>query len=137
MPPLRPILAAAVALLAALVWAGSAAAAAPEPWKAAADVRSGLRDAGVELLTGDEAVAAAEVGKATAAYETGLEEPIDRADGAAGRDARSALRDAADAARRGNVPALAAARGALAAALMRGSAATSGTPIIVPMEKPK
>jgi high-affinity iron transporter len=125
MPPLRQTLAAAVAVLAALVWAGSAAAATPEPWKAAADVRSAMRTAGIDLLTDDERGATAEVRSARAAYRDGLEKPIEGADAAAGRDALRALGDAERAARAGDVPALAAARGTLTAALMRGSAAVT------------
>jgi len=121
---LRPIIAAAVATLATLAFADDAFAA-PEPWKAASESRSGLRAAGIELLTGDEAAAAGEVREARAAYEQGLEEPIERADASADRDARGALREAERSARRGDVGGLAAARGAFAAAILRGSAAVT------------
>ena len=101
------MLAAAVALLATLLLAGVAAAATPEPWQAAADVRAGLRSAGIELLTDDTRAATADVREATAAYRSGLAEPIERADASADRDARDALRRAERAAGTGDVPALA------------------------------
>jgi high-affinity iron transporter len=121
---LRPIVAALVATVAALAFADDALSA-TEPWKAASDARSGLRAAGIELLTGDERAAATEVREARTAYGDGLEEPIDAADARADRDAQAALADAERAARDGDVRALAAARGAFAAAVLRGSAAVT------------
>ena len=121
---LRPIIAALVATVATLAFADDAFSA-TEPWKAASDARSGLRAAGIEVLTGDESAAATEVREARAAYVDGLEEPIDGADARADRDAQAALDDAEKAARDGDVRALAAARGAFAAAVLRGSAAVT------------
>src|SRR3954451_17973387 len=104
---LRPIIAALVATVAALAFADDAFPA-TEPWKAASDARSGLRAAGVELLTGDEAAAGAEVREAREAYADGLEDPIDGPDAAAGRHPQASLDHAQDAARCGDVRALAA-----------------------------
>ena len=110
---LRPIIAALVATAATLAFADDAFSA-TEPWKAASDARSGLRAAGIEVLTGDERAAAAEVREARAAYVDGLEEPHRRSR-RQGRPRRAAaLDDAEQAARDGDVRALAAARGAFA-----------------------
>src|SRR3954454_2609118 len=121
---LRPILAALVATVAALASAADASLT-TELGMRASDARSGLRTAGIELLTGDEAAAAAEVREAREAYADGLQEPIDGADATADRDAQAALDEAEDAARDGDVRALAAARGTFAAAVLRGSAAVT------------
>ena len=80
---------------------------------------------GSSSSTGDEAAAATEVREAREAYADGLEDPLDGADAGADRDARAALDDAEEAARDGDVRALAAARGAFAAAVLRGSAAVT------------
>ena len=125
MPRQRTIFAAVVALLAALTWTGTARAATPEPWKAAADVRSGLRSAGIDVLTDDEPGAASSVRRAARAYRSGMQETISRADRAADADARAALRVAERAAERGAAADLAAARGTVAAAILRGSAAVT------------
>jgi high-affinity iron transporter len=125
MPRQRTILAAVATLFATLAWAGTAQAATPEPWKAAADVRSGLRAAGIEVLTDDEAAAASSVRRAAASYRRGLEDPIERADASADASARAGLRAAERSARRGDAAGLAAARGTVAAALLRGSAAVT------------
>jgi high-affinity iron transporter len=113
------------AVLALLVFAGSANAAAPPPWRAAGEVRDALFDAQTELIVGAPATAEQAVTRARAAYAGRLRAGVRAADPSAGRAALAALAAARTAAHRGDVTRLAAARGAARAAIFRGSYAAT------------
>ncbi|WP_354700756.1 hypothetical protein DSM112329_01043 [Paraconexibacter sp. AEG42_29] len=94
-------------------------------WRTAEQVRDGLFDAQQALILDGPRQAAAAADKAATAYSGRLRDGIARADATADRDVRSELALARRAARAGDAPALAAARGAIRAALLRGSAAVT------------
>jgi high-affinity iron transporter len=116
---------AALIILAVLTVPAAADAAGPPPWRAAGDVRDALFDAQTELITGTRATAARLVARGGAAYGGRLRAGIRAADPAADRAVGHALRDALAAAARGDGPALAAARGAVRAAIFRGAYAAT------------
>jgi high-affinity iron transporter len=114
------------ALVAALIaLAVPASASAAEPWRSASDVRDALFDAQTELIIGTGASAERAVARGADAYRGQLRAGIRAADPAADRDARAALAAAAKAVRREDAAALAGARGALRAAIFRGSFAAT------------
>ena len=113
--------AAAAAGAAALLVAGAPDARAATPWGAADGVRAGLSAAGTELLLGEPVRAARGVERARRAYDAGLRRALRRADPAADVAARRALHDAAEAVRRDDPVALAAARGRARGAVLSGA----------------
>jgi high-affinity iron transporter len=116
-------LAAAAILLALAVPAGADTAAAP--WRQAETVRSGLSAAQTELILGGRAAARREAATAARAYRGPLAAGIRTVAPAADRAARAAMTAAVAAAARGDGVELAAARGRLRGALLRGSAAVT------------
>jgi high-affinity iron transporter len=125
---LAAALAAAVVLSAAAVLAAApasaAAAATPAgvpPWQAAERLRADLFAAQSALITAGPADAARRVARARTRYAGELRAGVLAAGADADAAAREALADAARAARAGDQPALAAARGAARAALLRGA----------------
>jgi len=110
-----------LAALAAMSAAAPAAAATAPEWRAADRVRDALFDAQTELIVGSRAGAARAVERARAAYRRALGARLDAADRGADAAVRAALRDSARAARTGDTVPLAAARGAVRAALFRGA----------------
>jgi high-affinity iron transporter len=116
-----------VALLVALAAPASATAAAP--WRAASQVRDALFDAQTQLIVGTQASAERAVARGATAYRGRLRAGIRAADPAADQAARRALADATTAVRRSDAAALAGARGALRAAIFRGSYAATLTAV--------
>jgi high-affinity iron transporter len=115
--PRRLVLVLALALVALGSHVGGAAAATQEPWRAGAAVRDHLFSAQTALLLGD-AGSDREVALARRAYSGDLRDGIRQADRGANRDIVRGLRDA----RSARTPLqLAAARGAVQAALYRGA----------------
>ncbi|MBE2317198.1 FTR1 family protein [Solirubrobacter sp. CPCC 204708] len=113
----------ALALLAALILAPAAHAA--EPWKAAGTINDGLFAAQTELVLSGPDTAAKAVNRARGAYGGTLAAAIERADPDADEAITEHLRAAARAARRDDATALAAARGAVRAAVLRGAYAVT------------
>jgi high-affinity iron transporter len=108
--------AAALCSSVALWVAASATAAAPEPWKLAADAELALSDAGSALILGDQAEAGARLASAEDAVHgvlAGRPQAL--------RDARRALADAESAVLRGDEPALSAARAAVWTTILHAS----------------
>jgi high-affinity iron transporter len=71
------------ALAAAVVWTGSAGAAAPDPWQAAADARTELAGVAGAVALGDDAAAAARLDRAGRLLERALPSPADHRRGQA------------------------------------------------------
>lgn len=113
--------------LAAFASAATAQAqAAGEPaWRTAERVRDGLFDAQQALILEGPREARGDASRAAGAYRGRLADGIASADPAADRVVRAELATARRAARVGDAPALAAARGAIRAALLRGSASVT------------
>ncbi|PTL60504.1 FTR1 family iron permease [Paraconexibacter algicola] len=117
----RTVVAALAALLSLLALAGPARAADPA-WRTAEQVRDRLFDAQQALILDGPREAAKAADAAADAYAGALRDGIAQADPAADRTVRSELAAARRAAADGDAPVLAAARGAIRAALLRGSA---------------
>jgi high-affinity iron transporter len=111
--------------IALTVIAAAPAAAAQAPWRAAEALRAGLFDAQSELIISGPREASDAVAGARGHYGGALRAGIARADAGADADARRALAAAARAARDGDATRLAAARGALRAAVLRGAFAAT------------
>ena len=103
----------------------AAPASAAEPWRAADRVAQGLFDAQTELVLSTPARAGAAAREAAGAYSGELRSGLRRVDPAADRAVRDGLRRARAAGRAGDATALAAARGAVRAALFRGAYAVT------------
>ncbi|WP_037408766.1 FTR1 family iron permease [Candidatus Solirubrobacter pratensis] len=107
----------ALLLAVAVLLAAPAAARAATPWQSADRVADRLFDAQTELVLSGPREASADVARARAAYAGELRAGM----GASGAAVRAALAAAARAARTGDQPGLAAARGAVRAALFHGA----------------
>ncbi|HEY1276739.1 MAG TPA: hypothetical protein VGF25_17650, partial [Thermoleophilaceae bacterium] len=122
----RRLLAPLAPALAALTLASAAAAApADPPWRAAQEIQDGLFAAQSGLILDPPAVARREVERAARGYRGPLRRSIAAADPAADRAVRQGLRQAAAAAAAGDDVALAAARGAVRAGVLRGAYAAT------------
>ena len=114
-----------VLALALLFVAPAPASAAQAPWRSAAEVGDGLRDAALELVLEDHDRAAGEVRRAGRAYAGRLRGGVHAADPGADRDIRRALAQALRAARAGDELGLASAAGTARAGLLRGAYAAT------------
>lgn len=117
-----PVLILIAVLVAPVSPAGAAGTA---PWRSAQQVTGGLADARTELIVGSRADAETIAQSARRAYRGDLRRSIAAADPDAGRAVRTGLDRAVAAARRGDEATLAAAGGAVAAGLLRGSYAVT------------
>ena len=104
---------------------GAAKAAAETPWRAAGEVRDALFDAQTELIVGTRATAEKQVARGVEAYRGPLRAGIRSADPAADKAVLRSLAAARTAVARGDSTALAGARGAARAAILRGSYAAT------------
>jgi len=111
----------AVALAALLMGAGGAGAHPHAPWRAAEEVRAALFDAQAELILGTPERAAREVRGARATYDHALARALQIGDAERAAAVRRGLAAAERAAQAGDSVALAAARGAVRAALLHGA----------------
>jgi high-affinity iron transporter len=116
---------AALVVFAFLAIAGTAQAAAETPWRAAGEVRDALFDAQTDLIVGTRTTAEKQVARAAGAYRGALRTGVRRADPAADRAVVRGLDAARAAVAHGDSTALAGARGATRAAMLRGSYAAT------------